>query len=118
MLAGENEVGTMPKGGRLPSLSIAVAVTLVPAAVLADDVEAFLAGTSRICVACDLGGHDLKERDFKRVKLERANLKGADLTSASLFRATLIRADLSGATLKDANLNLVDGKWADFSGAD
>jgi len=30
----------------------------------------------------------------------------------------LVRADLTGAKLRDANLNLVDAKWANFSGAD
>ena len=62
--------------------------------------RAFLAGTSRNCIECDLSARDLKARDFKRAKLDRANLGNADLSGASLFRALLVRADLSGAKLK------------------
>ena len=65
----------------------------------AAEVDAFLAGTAKSCIACDLAGRDLKERDFKRAKLDRAILANADLTEASLFRGSLQRADLSGAKL-------------------
>src|SRR5262245_12517493 len=93
--------------GCVAVLSIGVVVALSAMPVRAADPDAFLAGTSRNCVECDLSGRDLRDRDFKRAKLDRAILRNADLAGASLFRATLVRADLAGATLKDANLNLV-----------
>ena len=58
---------------------------------LADDVAAFLAGTAKTCIQCNLAGQDLKDREFKRVKLDRAVLKNADLTDATLFRSSLQR---------------------------
>src|SRR5436305_14158714 len=93
------------------SLGIAVATALLSGPVLADDVDAFLVGTTRTCVGCDLSGRQLKERDFRRAKLDQTRFKNADLGGASLFRASLVRADFSGAKLKQANLNLVDAKW-------
>src|SRR5262249_17466592 len=114
--------GIMPIHGRLRGLPIGLAPPFPtpppPAAALAADPDAFLAGTTKICAGCDLAARDLKERDLKRAKLDRAKLRNADLTGASLFRASLVRADLIGAKLKDANLNLVDAKWADLTGAD
>ena len=102
--------------GSVFAVGVAIGALAVTAA-WAADVEAFLSGTARTCIECDLEGRDLKERDFKRAKLDRANLKGADLSEASLFRASLVRAQLTRAVLKQSNLNLVDAKWADFSGA-
>ena len=107
----------MGKWPRLVLIGAAVAFG-VPALGANDAVDAFLAGTARSCIACDLAGRDLKERDFKRTKLDRAILKDADLSAASLFRASLQRADVSGAKLIDADLNRMDAKWADFRGAD
>src|SRR5262245_12717082 len=43
----------------------------------AADVDAFLAGSERACLACDLAGRDLSDRDLKRVRLDRADLKKA-----------------------------------------
>src|SRR5262245_52409150 len=90
-------------------------LSLSTTTVLAADVEAFLAGTERACLACDLAGRDLSDRDLKRTRLDRADLKKANLKDTSLFRASLVRANLTGARLTDANLNLVDAKWADLS---
>ena len=90
----------MPIRWRMTEWSLGVAAALLCAQAMAADPDAFLAGTSRNCVECDLSGRDLKERDFKRAKLDRAKLRNADLSGASLFRATLVRADLAGANLK------------------
>ena len=100
-------------------LGIALSLSVgIAASGLAAEVDAFLAGTAKSCIACDLSGRDLKARDFRRVKLDRVILKDADLSEATLFRSTLQRADLSGAKLVDADLNRIDAKWADFRGAD
>ena len=90
----------MPIRWRMTGWPLGVAATLLCAQAMAADPDAFLAGTTKICIECDLSARDLKGRDFKRAKLDRANLRNADLSGASLFRATLVRADLSGANLK------------------
>jgi hypothetical protein len=59
--------------GRIAALPIGIALALSTASVQAADVDAFLAGTSRNCVECNLSGRDLKARDFKRAKLDRAS---------------------------------------------
>src|SRR5262245_65408679 len=102
---------------RLKSLTIICALAFGTLTALAAEVDDFLAGTSRSCVRCDLSGRDLQSRNFARTRLDQANLKNADLTAASFFRASLVRADLSGAKLTGANINVIDGKWARFAGA-
>src|SRR5262249_44380720 len=82
----------------------------IVASAFAAEVDAFLAGTTKSCIGCDLSGRDLKGLEFKRTKLDRAILKDADLREATLFRSTLQRADLSGAKLVDADLNRIDAK--------
>src|SRR5258708_38701426 len=99
--------------GRLLFLLMAGMPATITAA-LAADAQAFLAGTTKTCIECDLAGQKLNERDLQRAKLDRANLAAADLTGASLFRASLLRANLKGAKLAKANLNLIDAKGADF----
>jgi len=61
--------------------------TLVVAAALAADPDAFLRGEAKDCTGCDLAGRDLKERNFQRSRLDRVILRNADLTGASLFRS-------------------------------
>ena len=39
----------------------------IAASGFAAEVDAFLAGTTKSCVACVLSGRDLKARDFKRM---------------------------------------------------
>ena len=53
-------------------LSLGVATTLLSVSSRADDADAFLSGSARNCIECDLSGRDLKERDFKRARLDRA----------------------------------------------
>ena len=84
----------MPTRGWVTGL-LAGGVLLLTGAALAADVDAFLAGTSRNCIDCDLSGRDLSERDLKRVRLDRAKLRDADLAGATLFRAVLVRAPIS-----------------------
>lgn len=92
--------------GRLTWLMTAGALMIGTLAVLAAEIDDFLAGASRSCVRCDLSGRDLQSRNFAWTRLDQANLKQANLSGASLFRASLVRADLSGARLTRANLNV------------
>ena len=85
---------------RLLLLLLTGAWPVAPA--LAGDPDAFLAGTTKSCIECNLAGASLSEHDFQRVKLDRANLEKADLAGSSLFRATLTGANLKGANFKGA----------------
>src|SRR4051794_5278428 len=106
---------------RMPSRSghklIVATLFALTSSAFAAEVDAFIAGTTRNCVECDLSGRDLHDLEFKRAKLDRAIFKNANLVGTSLFRSSLVRASFAGANLSQANLNLVDAKWADFTGA-
>ena len=84
----------MPIRWRMTGWLLGVAAAMLCAPAMAADPDAFLAGTTKNCIECDLSARDLNGRDFKRAKLDRAKLRNADLSGASLFRATLVRADL------------------------
>src|SRR5450432_3042776 len=81
---------------------VGVAIALATGVALAADPDAFVSGTIKDCVECNLAGRDLQDRNFQRAKLDRANLTGANLAGASLFRSTLLHANLSGAKLNGA----------------
>ena len=96
-------------GRRAGWIAVGAVAFATLAAAAPDDVAAFLAGTTKSCIECDLSGQKLVDRDLKRSKLDRAILKNADLSAASLFRSSLQRADLSGvgaaiSSFKDALL--------------
>src|ERR1700704_3909731 len=55
---------------RTAALSTAAMAVLLTASALAADPDAFLAGTTKACIECDLSGHDLTTRDVKRAKLD------------------------------------------------
>ena len=59
-------------GLRTGVVAAALLALSVPAATGADDVEGFLSGQSRACVACDLAGRDLDAEQPPRV-LRRLN---------------------------------------------
>ena len=65
-----------------------VALLALTCSAYAADIDAFIAGTTRACVACDLSGRDLHDLELKRTRLDRAILKSANLTGASLFRSS------------------------------
>src|SRR3977135_4226700 len=70
MLRIQRSGGTVPiilliVSGRIAALPIGIALALSTASVQAADVDAFLAGTSRNCVECNLSGGGLQETDLK-----------------------------------------------------
>src|SRR5438046_10506768 len=103
----------MPIRSPVVAVSIALVAALTGAAI-AGDVDAFLAGTSRNCIECDLSARDLTARDFKRAKLDGAKLANADLCSERLFRASMVRAVLHGACIKHADIYLAMSMWSDL----
>src|SRR5882724_1767007 len=100
---------------------------------MAQNAEAFLAGTSKDCAGCNLAGAKLKRRNlagadlsganlvgatFHRSNLRGANFSGADLTDANLNKTELLQANFSRAKMKGAMLFEAEAGRADFTGAD
>ena len=104
---------------------IAGLVLLTPLAAGAEDSDEMKAlKATGICVACALGGSDLRWANVYEAELAGApNLVGADLSKADLRGANLFGANLESTKLVGANLNGADLRWAsllaaDLSGAD
>ena len=72
----------------------------------AQNVEAFLAGTSKDCRGCNLAN----------AKLKRRNLAGADLSGANLAGASFHRSNLRGANFQNAFTYNANFENTDLSG--